>query len=274
MPWEITDDVEVYAERVWQLLAADPAGNTIALTVIETVRAGRRWSDEAMVFGWHDDGRVSGAVSMTPPYGLLLAVVPEGSVDELAAELHARAVFVPDVHGEAGIVDRFVAAWIANTSLRVATTMRLRLYALSALRAPTPSPAGRARRARSDDLAIAARWWTAFHGETGGPVIDPEPVVRNRIGNGLLWVWGTPPARSYHWLGATRPRRVSHEWPRSTHRRRTVGVDTALRSPPPAPATRFAAVRSRLSCSPTSITPPPTRSISESDTGRSATAQS
>ncbi|HZA18637.1 MAG TPA: hypothetical protein VE645_17425 [Pseudonocardiaceae bacterium] len=33
-PWEITDDVEVYAERVWPLLAARPAENTIALTVI------------------------------------------------------------------------------------------------------------------------------------------------------------------------------------------------------------------------------------------------
>lgn len=145
MPWEITNDVEVYAERAWQLLAANPAVNTIALTVIETVRAGRLWSDEAMLFGWYDDERVSGAVSMTPPYGLLLAVVPDGSVDELAAELHAREVFVPDVHGEAGTVDRFVAAWIVDTSLRVATTMHLRLYALSALRGPTPPPAGRAR---------------------------------------------------------------------------------------------------------------------------------
>jgi len=24
MPWEFTDDVEMYAERVWQLLAANP----------------------------------------------------------------------------------------------------------------------------------------------------------------------------------------------------------------------------------------------------------
>ena len=65
-----------------------------------------------MLFGWYDDGRVSGAVSMTPPYELLLAVVPDGSVDELAAELHAREVFVPGAHGEAGIIDRFVVAWV------------------------------------------------------------------------------------------------------------------------------------------------------------------
>lgn len=110
MPWEITDDIEVYAERAWPLLVARPAENTIPLTVIETVRAGHRWSDEAMVFGWYDEGRVSGAVSLTPPYELLLAVMPDGSVEELAAELHAREVSVPGVHGEAGDVERFAAA--------------------------------------------------------------------------------------------------------------------------------------------------------------------
>ena len=44
------------AERVWPLLAARPAENTIALTVVETVRAGHRWSDEAMLFGTYDEG--------------------------------------------------------------------------------------------------------------------------------------------------------------------------------------------------------------------------
>ena len=83
MPWEITGDVEVYAKRAWPLLATHPADNTVALTVIETVRAGHRWSDEAMVFGTYDDGRISGAVSLTPPYELLLAVVPVNSEDEL-----------------------------------------------------------------------------------------------------------------------------------------------------------------------------------------------
>ncbi|HEV7451672.1 MAG TPA: GNAT family N-acetyltransferase [Pseudonocardiaceae bacterium] len=189
MPWEVTDDVEVYAERAWPLLAARPAENTIALTVIETVRAAYGWSDETMVFGWYDDGRVSGAVSMISPYELLLAVMPHGSVDELAAELRAREVFVPGVHGEVGVVERFAAAWIAGTSWRAVTTLHLRLYALSALRPLPVPPAGRARRACGEDFGIAVRWLTAFHGETGGPAVDLEAVVRNLTDNGLLWVW-------------------------------------------------------------------------------------
>ncbi|MGH4001145.1 MAG: hypothetical protein ACRDTJ_27215, partial [Pseudonocardiaceae bacterium] len=54
MAWELTDDVEVYAELGWPLLAAHPADNTLPLTVLETVRAGQRWSAEPMVFGWYD----------------------------------------------------------------------------------------------------------------------------------------------------------------------------------------------------------------------------
>ncbi len=189
MPWEITNDVEVYAKRVWRLLAARPTDNTIALTVIETVRAGRRWSGEAMVFGWYDDGRVSGAVSLTPPFELLLAVVPDGSVEELAAELHAREVCVPGVHGDAKVVDRFTAAWTAGTALQAATTMHLQLYTLTALRPPTPPLTGRARRAGGDDFDIAVHWFTAFHSETGGHAINFEPMVHTAIENGLLWMW-------------------------------------------------------------------------------------
>ncbi|MCA1695313.1 MAG: GNAT family N-acetyltransferase [Actinobacteria bacterium] len=192
MPWEITGDVEVYAERAWPLLAMHPADNTVALTVIETLRAGHRWSDEPMVFGTYGAGRISGAVSLTPPYELLLAVVPVDSVDELALALRAREVFVPGVHGEVGIVERFAAAWTAGTSWRSVTTLHLRLYALATLRPPTPLPAGRARPARSDDFDVALRWCTAFHGEIGGQAGDLEPVIRHRIETGLLWVWEDP----------------------------------------------------------------------------------
>jgi hypothetical protein len=71
--WRFTDEVRVYADRVWDLLTARPAANTVALTVIEHARAGGRWSSVPMLFGWYDTGaRVAGAVSLTPPYELLL----------------------------------------------------------------------------------------------------------------------------------------------------------------------------------------------------------
>lgn len=189
MPWQFTDEVEVYAERAWDLLAAHPAENTIALTVIESVRAGRRWSADPMLFGWYDAGGISGAVSMTPPYELHLAAVPDDAVDELAAALRSRAVCVPGVNGDPATVDRFAAAWTAGGSLQATTTMRLRLYALGTIRTPTPPPAGQARRAREADFDPAAGWFTAFQREVGSHAVPVEPVVRERIENGLLWLW-------------------------------------------------------------------------------------
>lgn len=189
----MADDVELYADRTWQLLAEHPIENTIALTVIEEVRAGRRWSDEPMLFGWYyHDSHVYGAVSMTPPYELHLAVVPYRSVDELAAELRVRKVCVPGVHGDAKIVDRFAAAWITGTSLHAMTTMHQRLYVLTRLSSPTPSPPGWARQARNDDIGVATQSLRAFYEETGVTVVDPEPIVRAWIANGLLWLWQEP----------------------------------------------------------------------------------
>ena len=89
MAWEFTDAVTVYLERVWPLLAAHPVDNTLALTVVEAARAGQRWSDEPMLLGWYQQGpQVSGAVLQTPPYELVLAVVPDGAVDDLVSTLH------------------------------------------------------------------------------------------------------------------------------------------------------------------------------------------
>jgi hypothetical protein len=90
VPWRLTSDVEEYAERTWDLLTESPAEHTIALTVLETVRRGRRWSDEPMLFGWFEDGaEVSGAVFRTPPFDLLLGTVPHDAAAALVATLRA-----------------------------------------------------------------------------------------------------------------------------------------------------------------------------------------
>src|ERR1044072_4657153 len=44
--WKLTDNVETFAAHAWDLLARDPAEQTVALTVIEAVRGGHRFSGE------------------------------------------------------------------------------------------------------------------------------------------------------------------------------------------------------------------------------------
>jgi predicted GNAT family acetyltransferase len=228
MPWRFTSDADVYADRAWGLLAADPAAHTVALTVMESARAGRRWSGEPMLFGWYDDGgQVRGAVSMTPPYELLLAAVPHDALPALVAALRAEPGALPGVTGAAATVERFAGAWTAGTGLRAAVALRLRLHRLAALRPPAPPPAGVARPAAEADRATAVRWMAAFEAEAGVRRSDVEATVRDRLGDGRLWLWEDAAGATVSFAARTAPAagvaRIAPVYTPPEHRRRGYG---------------------------------------------------
>ena len=191
MPWSFSDDPHHYAEHVLDLLTENPAANTVPLTVLETLRAGQRFSDLDPVFAWYESGgAVTGAISMTPPYGILIGVLPAGSEDELVAGLRERAAEVPDVMGTAEAAGRFAASWTAGTGLSTEIAMRQRVYTLDGLRPPDPPPAGRARAAVQADLDLVMDWIGQFHAEAEASSATPQPVIyQRRIELGLLWLW-------------------------------------------------------------------------------------
>src|SRR5215212_6797476 len=104
MTWTFTEDVEEYAAHTLPLLERDPVRNTTALTVIDGVRQRRFPISGPCLFGWWSD---TGAVSWTPPHPLLLAAVPDGSLDALVAELRARGARPAEVNGERDLAARF-----------------------------------------------------------------------------------------------------------------------------------------------------------------------
>jgi hypothetical protein len=107
MPWRVSDDSEEYAQRALPLLEAHAAEHTLALTVLDAVRSGHRFSSEPPCFAWLEEGgRVTGAASMTPPFELLLAEVPDPTVGELAAALRAAGIAVPGAHGDPAVAHR------------------------------------------------------------------------------------------------------------------------------------------------------------------------
>ncbi|MGI8665027.1 MAG: GNAT family N-acetyltransferase [Jatrophihabitans sp.] len=191
MGWTFTDDPERYAAQVVPLLTRRPAANTLPLTVLDTLRTGQRWSDGPIVLGWYTlDGEVTGAVSMTPPYGILLAELPEASEVDLVAELRALDVPVPDVAGADADVARFVACWTAGGGPGTEVIMRQRLYQLAELRPPQPAPAGSARPAGPGDLGLVLDWMLEFQQEAEPRAVAPSrPMYQRRIELGLLWLW-------------------------------------------------------------------------------------
>lgn len=191
MTWSFTADPERYAEHVLDLLSSRPDANTVALTVLETVRAGQRYSDLEPLFAWYRaGGAVTGAISLTPPYGVLLGELPLDSETELVAGLRARGAAVPDVIGTVDATGRFAAAWTAGTDLGVELAMRQRLYTLDGVRPPTPPPAGSARLATPADLEQMMTWMRRFHQEAEASSAMPQrEMYQHRIELGLQWLW-------------------------------------------------------------------------------------
>jgi hypothetical protein len=188
VPWQFSDDVDPYARRVVPLLSRDPAAYTIGLSVIETLRAGQRFGDDPPLFGWlEEDGDVRGAVSRTPPFDLLLSIVPDAG--DLAAALRSQGLDVPGVNGEVDAVEAFSAAWRAGTDLQATTFLELRMWVLGELVPPDPPPAGAPRLATEDDRELAQRWFDAFSEELGLPDRMQEERVRALIDAGMLWLW-------------------------------------------------------------------------------------
>ena len=184
VPWRFTEDVEPYAERVLPLLSQNPAEYTVALTVIDNLLAGHRFSDKPMLFGWlEEDGEVRGALSHNPPYDVLLSVVPDA--DELVAALRDAAVAVPGVNGDVETVERFAAAWTAGRpTARARTVFQMRLFELGTLEPPDPPPAGAARAATQADLPVAMHWFHAFTEELELPGAETESRAREQIDGG------------------------------------------------------------------------------------------
>ena|SRR5689334_5729463 len=228
MPWELTGDVEVYAERAWPLLCRDPAANTVALTVIEDLRRGRRF-DGPSTFGWLEDGGgVQGAVSLNPPYELQLAQAPIGSLPALADALRVRGIAVPGVNGDPELVHAFADAWTAGTDLPQRVAMRQWLYRLGTLVPPDPTPPGRARPARDDEAAALVAFLLAFQDEAGAHGTDPHAWVPATMADGRLWVWEDADGALATLAGrsptAARVARIAPVYTPPEHRRRGYGA--------------------------------------------------
>ena len=177
--------------------------HTLPLTVIETLRTGHRWSTDPVVFGWYTApgdsrpsdhwnraafGAMTGAVSMTPPFDLLLPEVPSGAMGELISALRVG------VRPGAGRTGRTVAGGrlLRPMALRNAVVEaggeRQRLYRLDVLSRRPGSRAELAGRPWTTSTS-SPHYWEEFQIEAGITRNDADALVRGRVEAGLVWLW-------------------------------------------------------------------------------------
>jgi hypothetical protein len=206
MTWIITDDVEEYAAAVGPLLAADPERFTIALTVVENARLRTRSLAEWYAWWTGPDGTVTGAVSRTPPYPLLLEAAPDEALRPLLDAVRGSGRTFPGVNGPTALSAQLAALATAGTGQRAVLKFATRLFRLAGLVDPSPRPKGKARLATLDDLPLVLRWSREFGDEVGEPAgPDADVAVRERTARGQYWLWCGPTGEPVALAGLTLP---------------------------------------------------------------------
>jgi RimJ/RimL family protein N-acetyltransferase len=194
MAWELTDSLDEFQRVAAPHLLADPVRQTVPMSVLASLRhAGpSAFGESPPLFGWHcqADGTVDGAVLQTPPFALLLASVPAGSVPGLLRVLSAERGLPAAVNVEAVREASFLADWAAVTAGTGTARVRSRLYRLGDLRPPNPAAAGAARLAGQADVDLLVDWHDAFRleAEGAGPA-DARRTVADRLSHGGLMLW-------------------------------------------------------------------------------------
>lgn len=196
MTWTFTDDVESYDRAAVALLRRDPALHTISLGVIETARA--RGYENAL-YGWWTgpDGVVTGAVSHTPPFALLLAEMPDEAIRPLVMQLPDRDIGA--VNGTSALAAQFAVVRQSVVGGQAVVRNALRLFRLGTLR--MPDVPGRARRATADDIELLDRWAGEFARDIGETAHAP---VTDRLSYGGWMLWEDPSGRPVSMAGRTR----------------------------------------------------------------------
>ena len=218
MSWIITGEVGEFLAEAGDFLRAEPARNSVLLTVTENLRVQaaaqsppaapdtRTPGPDQPLFGWWRPSArpdphaapdpVSAVFLHTPEFPVNLSFMSPPAAAELARDLAAAGRRLTGVHAGQEAADAFAAAWRDRTGDIVAVHSLMRLFRLGELVRPEPGPEGAARLAARRDRDLLTEWFDAFVRDVGDPPgPDPGAAVDQRLGYGGLALWevsGTP----------------------------------------------------------------------------------
>jgi GNAT superfamily N-acetyltransferase len=191
MTWELTDDVERFAETAGDFLRSRPVPHTVLLTLVDSVRrqGPHAYGRGDPVFGWWRTsvGAVGGVLLQTPPRPVMFSEIPPEAVPAAVAALADRPL--PGVNVVADVAEVFGEEWRRRTGATITMGLRSRLHRLETLIPPAEPPPGTARTADGADRDLLLRWVRAFHGAIGEEEGDLGANVDDRISYGAATLW-------------------------------------------------------------------------------------
>jgi len=195
MSWSTTSAVQEFLAEAGEFLRAEPARNSVVLTVTENLRVKAATapggSDRTLLGWWRPDaGQVGGAFLHTPEFPVFLTFMSRQAAAGLAAELAGAGRLVPGVNAEQESAEAFAAAWRHRTGADAQVHRRMRLFRLGDLTPPDPRPEGSARPAAERDRDLLITWFDAFAREVGDLAReDHAAAVDQRLSYGGITVW-------------------------------------------------------------------------------------
>jgi hypothetical protein len=173
-------------------LLADEVLHGLPLSVARSCRdEPDRYPGPNLLATIHDaGGAVSGVAVMTPPHRLQLYVRPD-AVEPLVMGL--AELPLSGVHGPVEVAAAFAARWAAARGVRAREDRGLRLFRLTRVIPPRPTP-GVMRPAVAGDLPHVEAWYRAFFVETHHVVgaLPPEEHARRAVAGGRVFLWVAP----------------------------------------------------------------------------------
>jgi len=191
MVWSITTVVEEFLAEAGEFLRAEPARNSVVLTVTENLRV-KAACPQPVVGPPQDAGsdQVAGAFLHTSEFPVFLTHLSRQAATELAAELDTTGRIVLGINAEQESAEAFVSAWRHRTGACAEAHRRMRLFRLGGLVWPDPRPEGSARRATELDRDLLIEWLDAFVREVGDPPRqDHGAVADERLSYDGMTVW-------------------------------------------------------------------------------------
>jgi uncharacterized protein len=190
------DDVGPFLERVRGFLAEREAEHNLLFGIIDALRIDSSFlTGPAYLAAAVADDRVVAVALRTPPNNVVLSEVDDpAGLALIADDLAAADETIPGAVGPAAVVRDFATAWTERTGRPNRLSRAERVFRLSRVVPPRPTP-GAMRLAGPPDAELLVAWLTAFAAEAfppGSPFGDPRATVERWLRTGgkrnYLWV--------------------------------------------------------------------------------------